>query len=118
MHIKLYVARDDAITDSALAMIDEAVASVGLGAVDINIIVVASDDEARDLRCLGSPTIRVDGFDIEYGEREPPETTIGERYYSTSEGWGRLPTAGMVSFAIREAQARLAAGSEGNNDLE
>ena len=48
---------------------------------------------------------------IEYGEREPPETTHGERYYSTPEGWGRLPTAGMVAFAIREARARLGGGS-------
>ena len=112
MQIQLYVARDDAITEPAQALIEEAVAAAALEGPELETIEVASDDEARALRCLGSPTIRVDGLDIEYGEREPPETTVGERYYSTPEGWGRLPTAGMIGFAIREAQSRLAAGGE------
>ena len=113
MRIQLYIAREDAIAEPARGVIDEAVAAAALAAAAIETIEVANDDEARDLRCLGSPTIRVDGLDIEYGEREPPETTVSERYYSTPEGWGRLPTAGMIGFAIREAQARLAAGGGG-----
>ena len=111
MRIDLYVARGDAIAEDAIAVIEEASAAAGLADATVETIEVASDDEARALRCLGSPTIRVEGLDIEYGEREPPETTHGERYYSTPEGWGRLPTAGMVAFAMREARARLGGGS-------
>ena len=48
------------------------------------------------------------GFDVEYAEREPPETTAGARYYSLPEGWKRVPERGMVVFAMKEAQARAA----------
>ncbi len=111
MRIDLYIARGDAIAEDALTVIAEGASTAGLDDAAIETIEVSSDDEARALRCLGSPTIRVEGLDIEYGEREPPETTSGERYYSTPEGWSRLPTAGMVAFAIREARARLGGGS-------
>ena len=109
MRIELFVARDDPIAAEARALIGEAAAACG-GGETVATIGIASDDEARARRCLGSPTIRVEGLDVEYGEREPPETTAGERWYSTPEGWRRLPTAGMVGYAIREARARLAGG--------
>ena len=111
MRIDLYVARGDAIAAEAIAVIGEGASAAGLGDAAVETIEVASDDEARALRCLGSPTIRVEGLDIEYGEREPPETTHGERWYSTPEGWSRLPTAGQIAFAIREARARLGGGA-------
>ena len=112
MRIELFVARGDPIAEAARAVIGEAAAAAGAaGTIEaVETIEIASGDEARDRRCLGSPTIRVEGLDVEYGEREPPETTAGERWYSTPEGWRRLPTAGMVGFAIREARARLAGG--------
>ena len=114
MRIELFVARGDPIAGAARAVIGEAAAAAGdagtIGPVET--IEIASADEARARRCLGSPTIRVEGLDVEYGEREPPETSDGERWYSTPEGWRRLPTAGMVGFAIREARARLAGGGE------
>lgn len=110
MRIELYVANEETLADEARALIDAATAEAAIADVEVSIRVVRSDDEARDLRCLGSPTIRVDGRDVEYGEREPPETTAGARYYSTPEGWQRMPTQGMIAFALKEAQARLGAG--------
>ena len=83
MKIDLYVARGDAIAEDALTVIAEGSAAAGLDDAAIETIEVSSDDEA----------------------------TSGERYYSTPEGWNRLPTAGMVAFAIREARARLGGGS-------
>ena len=109
--IVLYVATDEPLTADARALIDEAVQQAGVADPEVETRVVTSMDDAKSVRCLGSPTIRIEGLDIEYGEREPPETTSGERYYSTPEGWHRLPTAGMVAFAIREARARLGGGS-------
>ncbi|KAA0232189.1 hypothetical protein EDM76_10115, partial [bacterium] len=44
---------------------------------------VQDSEDAKHKRCLGSPTIRVEGIDVEYGEREPEEFTSGTRYYNT-----------------------------------
>ena len=111
MKVHLFVANNDPLTDELRDLIDAALAEAGVADPQVDVTTVLSADEAKELRCLGSPTIRVEGLDIEYGEREPPETTVGERFYSTPEGWTRTPTKGMIVFAINEAKARLAGGT-------
>ncbi len=105
--IDLYIANDDPVTAEAQALIEAAAAEAGVADLEVETRVVTSTDDAKAVRCLGSPTIRIEGRDVEYGEREPPETTIGERYYSTTEGWQRLPTMGMIVFAINEVRAGM-----------
>jgi hypothetical protein len=105
--IKLYVAEREPKLAELQQLIDAAAREAGVEAAT-EIVTVRNDDEARTLKSLGSPTIRVNGFDIEYAEREPPETTAGTRYYSTPAGWQAMPEQGMIVFAIREALARAA----------
>ena len=100
--------RESTLLEQARQLVDDAVTESGLTDAEIEVIPVHSDDEAKALRSLGAPTVRIDGFDAEYAEREPPETTFGARYYSTPDGWQRLPERGMIVFAIKEAQARAA----------
>lgn len=66
-------------------------------------------EEAREKRFLGSPSIRVNGVDVEYGEREPDEYQSGTRYYNTPQGWKPYPHARLIANAILEQQAREAA---------
>jgi hypothetical protein len=108
MRIQIFGDDREPVLDSTCTLVDEAVAQAGLTDVEIEVIPIHSDDEAKAVRSLGAPTIRVDGFDAEYAEREPPETTAGARYYSTPDGWQRLPERGMIVFAIKEAEARAA----------
>lgn len=110
MKIVLYVATDDPLTTDALRVIDEAVRDAAVADPEIETRVVTSMDDAKDVRCLGSPTIRIEGLDVEYGDREPPETTNGARYYSTPDGWQRLPSVGMIVFSINEIRAGMGAG--------
>lgn len=71
--------------------------------VPVTYIEVTGPEDAKTKRCLGSPTIRVDGLDVEYGNREPDETTPGCRYYNTPEGWVPLPPKGMIVRALSTA---------------
>jgi hypothetical protein len=59
-------------------------------------------EEAKARRFLGSPTIRVNGVDVEYGEREPEEYNAGARFYNSPEGWRPFPHAKMVANMILE----------------
>lgn len=69
---------------------------------------VDGSEDARDKRFLGSPSLRVEGIDVEYGEREPDEYQAGTRYYNTPEGWKPYPHARMIANTILEVQARQA----------
>lgn len=67
---------------------------------------VTDSEDARDKKFLGSPSIRVDGIDVEYGEREPDEYQAGTRYYNTPQGWKPYPHARLIANTILELQSR------------
>ncbi|MEX2079988.1 MAG: hypothetical protein WEC33_00085, partial [Dehalococcoidia bacterium] len=67
---------------------------------------VESFEEAKTYPYLGSPPIREQGMDVEYGEREPEEWQTGTRYYNTPAGWKPYPHAKLVANAILEALSR------------
>lgn len=72
---------------------------------------VDGSEDAKAKRFLGSPSIRVEGIDVEYGEREPDEYQSGTRYYNTPEGWKPYPNARLIANTILEAlQREQAAG--------
>lgn len=108
MRIQIFGDDREPLLDQARTLVEDAVEQAGVTDAEIEVVPIHSDDEAKALRSLGAPTVRIDGFDAEYAEREPPETTFGPRYYSTPDGWQRLPERGMIVFAIKEAQARAA----------
>ncbi len=106
MRIQIFVDGQESLLKDIRSLVDDAIVQAGVADAEIEVITVRSDDEAKAVRSLGAPTVRVDGFDVEYAEREPPETTSGARYYSTPDGWRRMPDVGVIVFAIREAQIR------------
>ncbi len=85
---------------------------LALEATDPTIEVIYTEvdgmEDARDKKFLGSPSIRVNGVDVEYGEREPDEYQSGTRYYNTPEGWKPYPHARLIANTILEMQAREA----------
>ena len=62
-------------------------------------IEVRDESSARELKFFGSPTIRVNGLDIEAGSREVTETGFACRCYP-----GGLPSEDMIRAAVREAR--------------
>ncbi len=69
---------------------------------------VTDSEDAKDNRFLGSPSIRVDGIDVEYGDREPDEYQAGTRYYNTPQGWKPYPHARLIANTILEMQNKAA----------
>lgn len=77
-------------------------------AIEVIYTEVDGSEDARDKKFLGSPSIRVNGVDVEYGDREPDEYQAGTRYYNTPEGWKPYPHARLIANTILELQAREA----------
>ena len=69
--------------------------------IDIN----ASDsDLAQRLRFPGSPTIRVDGLDVEPGFADPDDYTPRCRIYFTGRGMSGIPERSWIDIALDRAQ--------------
>lgn len=76
----------------------------------IEMIRVRTAEDARRLRFPGSPTIRIDGKDIE----EAPEAEYGLRYrrYKGASGPRGSPTRALIHQAVREQLGQSQTGKE------
>jgi len=71
---------------------------------DLESLEVKSDEEACRYGFLGSPTIQIDGLDIEKNRRKD-SPYYGCRIYRAEQGSSGVPTKGMIVDAIREAKS-------------
>lgn len=88
--------------DQALARLRSIMAEEGIQA-DVEIVKVETDNQAQALAFVGSPTIRVNGQDI-----DPPAVTahyaLTCRAYQLEDGRiSPLPSAEMIRRALRQA---------------
>jgi hypothetical protein len=61
---------------------------------------VGSEHEARTLHFLGSPTVRVDGRDVEPGADARTDYGMGCRLYRTADGVGGTPADALIRAAL------------------
>ncbi|MSQ12720.1 MAG: hypothetical protein EXR47_00985 [Dehalococcoidia bacterium] len=111
MRVQVFTGRGCAHLDDIAKLVTESVAEDGGSDLQVEFLQLSDYDEAKVRKCFGSPTIRVDGVDIEYGDREPLEYTTGCRYYNTPDGWKALPYRSMLVKAIHRARTRPPASS-------
>lgn len=72
-----------------------------LGVVaDVRLVRVASEEDAARLRFPGSPTVRVDGRDVEPGAEDRRAFALACRVYRTDEGFAGLPPDGWLRAAL------------------
>lgn len=105
MKVEYYYSRATGIAPETDAVIEEAMKEAGVVA-EIEHIEVGDDGDARKQRFLGSPTVRINGFDVEYQEREPPEYHSGRRFYSTASGWKPYPKPEQLVRLLQEQKER------------
>ena len=67
---------------------------------DVQLVRVTSDDEAQVQRFLGSPTLRVDGSDVEPGADERTDFGLKCRLYPTAQGLSGMPVDAWILRAL------------------
>ncbi|MGI8552135.1 MAG: hypothetical protein ACR2PL_15335 [Dehalococcoidia bacterium] len=105
MRIDVYLSPSCSHQDAIRQTVSEALSEAGETA-EPNYVSVSGSEQAKDLKSLGSPTVRINGFDAEYAEREPEEYSAGCRYYNSVEGWKPNLRKEMLVRAITVARAR------------
>jgi len=73
--------------------------------VDLRFVDVETPDDAQRLRFLGSPTIRVNGHDVEPGAAGRTDYSHSCRIYRTDSGFAGAPDEGWVRDALVSAHA-------------
>lgn len=96
-------------TDRALGELREEMSDLGLDPSAVVLEEVGTDSDARRRAFVGSPTIRVDGVDVQEPAQEPVGLTC--RVYRLRDGRiSALPDREDVRAALREAIERAADG--------
>jgi hypothetical protein len=72
---------------------------------DMNLVELVDAETAMQLRFLGSPTIRVNGRDVEPRRRARGDFVVACRVYQTERGVSGQPHPGWVRKALAEAAA-------------
>lgn len=86
----------------ALELIEATLAELNLPAV-IEQTKVSSPEQAAALRFLGSPSVRVDGRDIEPGAETRERFVLSCRLYPTEHGLAGMPSKAWLRAALEQA---------------
>ncbi|MGH2954389.1 MAG: DF family (seleno)protein [Solirubrobacterales bacterium] len=90
-------------TPEAIELVREELAALELDPEELRITEIRTDDEADRARFVGSPTIRVDGRDIQAPDDQPVGLTC--RVYRWRDGrTAPLPERADVREALRQAK--------------
>jgi hypothetical protein len=70
---------------------------------EIQLVEVADPDAAVELRFLGSPTVRIDGVDVEPGAQDRRDFALSCRIYRGERGVAEQPEETWVREALTKA---------------
>lgn len=87
---------------TALNYLEEVIKEQKLS-VQVEMVKIESDDEALKNRFLGSPTVRVNGLDIEPGAQERGDFSMCCRVYFEAGKMTAYPSKELIRHAIEEA---------------
>jgi hypothetical protein len=70
----------------------------------VELVAVETDEAAREQRFLGSPSLRIDGVDIDPGAAERTDFGLKCRLFATGAGLVGVPPDAWVLAAVRAAE--------------
>jgi hypothetical protein len=92
---------DECPNHSAARAAIERIAAEEGAAIDLRLVEVTSQEEAQATGFLGSPSIRVNGRDVEPGADERETFVLACRVYQTEAGIGGQPSDDWIRAALR-----------------
>lgn len=105
VRIELFVREDCPNRGMALIVVERVVDETGIPA-EIEVVEVESDDDAETYRVLGSPTVLVDGRDVDPQPSGYADYTTDDRIYRTDRGPCGWPEAEWIRDALLRAVAQ------------
>jgi hypothetical protein len=72
---------------------------------EVHSIQICDVDEAREAKFIGSPSVRIDGLDIEPSSRTNERYGMMCRMYRQAGGLGGVPPRSLIEKAVRETSS-------------
>ena len=91
--------------EALLPRLHELLNSVG-ASTDIDLVRVEDSEAAERERFLGSPTLRIDGEDVEPGADERTDFGLKCRLFATADGLRGMPTDEWVLAKLQKSQTQ------------
>jgi hypothetical protein len=88
-----------------LALVQRVLAELGIDA-EVRTTLIIDQAAAEQARFPGSPTVRVDGRDVEPGSEPPSEISVACRLYWLEHRLAGQPTEGWIREALLRAVGR------------
>ena len=85
-----------------LALVQRVLAELGIDA-EVRTTLITDQAAAEQARFAGSPTVRIDGRDVEPGSEPPSEISVGCRLYRLEHRLAGQPTEGWIREALLRA---------------
>jgi hypothetical protein len=101
--VEVLVTSDCPHRDAAITLVRRVSAQLA-GQVEVRVVQVPDQRAAEQLRFLGSPTIRVNGRDIEPGAKLSYEFVHGCRLYQGAHSLHGLPEEDWLRHALHNAE--------------
>ncbi len=102
MQIELLYFEDCPSHEAALARLREVLAEEGVPAT-VTVITVETEEQAQRLRFTGSPTILINGYDIDPPPSDAMYVLTCRAYHLPDGRISPLPSAEMIRSALRRA---------------
>jgi hypothetical protein len=99
VRVEILARRDCPARELAISLVDEAIFATGVPA-RVEMIDVVTEDQARRRRFLGSPTVRVDGRDVDPWAEGRSDYSLATRLYRTERGLAGGPDEGWIRAAL------------------
>lgn len=90
--------------DAAVSLVEDVSSELSVDP-EIRVVTVADAEDAVGKRFLGSPTVRVNGVDVEPGADGRADFVMGCRVYRTAAGYAGTPAATWVRSLLGAAAA-------------
>ena len=85
--------------DAARELVERIAVEAGIGA-NLRLVEIASLADAERIRFLGSPSVRVNGHDVEPGADDRETFTLACRVYRTASGLSGTPSEEWLRSAL------------------
>jgi len=82
-----------------IELVERVILELG-GNAELELVEVRDADEVEALRFLGSPSVRVDGRDVEPGADERTDFAFSCRVYRTESGYSGQPSKDWIRAAL------------------
>jgi len=112
VRVEILARKDCQCRSMARIVVERVIDELGIP-VEVTVVEITSQAQAKKRGFLGSPSVRVNGLDVEPGTNGSREVTLGDRVYRGDQGLQGWPDSRWIRAAL---VAQTSSSGDGDGD--